>query len=210
MTDYYPVISRAVAALSENTVNTRRALYDRARAAQTAQLRRLDPPLDKKDFDQQCSSLEDAINRIEQEIIDRQTPAAQKATAEPQTLSKVENDRNTPIITSPVVATSPPTKQVFSAKRRWTKIGAVIGLILAAIDLLFLNRRNVGETDLPYIIGFLSSPTILGALVGFITGAIKDFISSRSVVYRPNVEQRLAEGHEQTRKTDKLNIVSMH
>jgi hypothetical protein len=87
MTDYYPVISRAVAALTENTVNSRRALYDRARAAQTAQLRRLDPPLDTKNFDRQCLALENAINRIEQEITDRQTLAAYQANAETGTQS---------------------------------------------------------------------------------------------------------------------------
>jgi hypothetical protein len=67
MTDYYPVIDRAVAALTENTVNTRRALYDRARAAQTAQLGRLDSHLAKKDFERERLALEDAIDRVENE-----------------------------------------------------------------------------------------------------------------------------------------------
>ena len=64
--DYYGVISGAVAALDEGTVTTRRALYDRARLAQVEQLRKIDPPLAKKDFDRECWALEDAIRRVEQ------------------------------------------------------------------------------------------------------------------------------------------------
>ena len=67
MTDYCPVIDRAVAALRKNTVSTRRALYDRARAAQMRRLQMLDPPLSKKEFDREHLALEDAIDRAEQE-----------------------------------------------------------------------------------------------------------------------------------------------
>ena len=45
MTDYYPLIARAVAGLERNTGDQRRALYERARTALVAQLRGLDPPL---------------------------------------------------------------------------------------------------------------------------------------------------------------------
>ena len=41
MTDYYSVIDHAVAALTENTINSRHTLYDRARAAHRVQLQRL-------------------------------------------------------------------------------------------------------------------------------------------------------------------------
>ena len=39
MADYYPLISRAVAALEKNSGENRRAIYERARAALLAQLR---------------------------------------------------------------------------------------------------------------------------------------------------------------------------
>src|ERR1700693_2165248 len=45
MTDYYPLIARAVAGLAKSTGENRRALYERARTALLAQLRHLDPPL---------------------------------------------------------------------------------------------------------------------------------------------------------------------
>ena len=64
MTEYYAPISRSVAALDTNTSELRRALYDRARAAQVNQLRKVDPPLTKSDFDRERLSLEAAIRRF--------------------------------------------------------------------------------------------------------------------------------------------------
>ena len=65
MTDYYSLISRAVARLDESTRETRRALYDRATAAQVTQLRKIDPPLTDSDFERERLALEDAIRRVE-------------------------------------------------------------------------------------------------------------------------------------------------
>ena len=45
MADFYPILARAVAGLSETSPEARRAIYDRARAALVSQLRGLDPPL---------------------------------------------------------------------------------------------------------------------------------------------------------------------
>jgi hypothetical protein len=65
MVDYYSVISRAVAALKINAFEDRRAIYNRARAAQSYQLGKR--PFNKKDFDRERSMLEDAISRVETE-----------------------------------------------------------------------------------------------------------------------------------------------
>jgi hypothetical protein len=62
--DYYPLIEGAVAALSPNTIETRRALYDRARAVQLNELK--NHPYIKKDYDGERLMLEDAISRVEQ------------------------------------------------------------------------------------------------------------------------------------------------
>ena len=72
MSAYYDAISRAVGALDESTTNTRRALYDRARQALAAQIRTAGQSVEKKDSDQATVALEDAIRRIEQEIMSRQ------------------------------------------------------------------------------------------------------------------------------------------
>jgi hypothetical protein len=65
MADYYPLISRAVAALEINTFEDRRAIYNRARAAQSEQLGKR--PFNKTEFDRERSMLEDAISRVETE-----------------------------------------------------------------------------------------------------------------------------------------------
>ena len=65
MADYYSLISRAVAALEINGFEERRAIYNRARAAQSYQLGK--PPFNKADFDRERSMLEVAISRVETE-----------------------------------------------------------------------------------------------------------------------------------------------
>src|SRR5215813_1323317 len=67
MTDYYPLIARAVAALEKNTGEARRGLYERARSALVAQLRGLDPPLTESEITRERLSLEEAIRRVEAE-----------------------------------------------------------------------------------------------------------------------------------------------
>ncbi len=78
MTDYYPVILRAVAALETNTFEARRAIYNRVRAVQSYQLGQR--PFNKADFDRERSTLEDAISRVEIEATNKhratETPGA--------------------------------------------------------------------------------------------------------------------------------------
>jgi len=50
MADYYPLISRAVAALEKNNGENRRAIYERARHALLAQLRGVTPALEESDI----------------------------------------------------------------------------------------------------------------------------------------------------------------
>jgi hypothetical protein len=45
MAEYYPLLARAVAALPDSNVESRRSIYDRARAALVAQLRAVQPPI---------------------------------------------------------------------------------------------------------------------------------------------------------------------
>jgi hypothetical protein len=67
MTDYYPLIARAVVALEKNTGEARRGLYERARGALVAQLRGLDPPLTESEITRERLALEEAIRRVEAE-----------------------------------------------------------------------------------------------------------------------------------------------
>jgi hypothetical protein len=66
MTDYYPVISAAVAALDSNTSELRGALYDRARAALRHHFEKLQTP--ESEVETERLSLEAAIQRVEDDI----------------------------------------------------------------------------------------------------------------------------------------------
>lgn len=67
MADYYPLLSRALDALSDTAPDTRRTVYERARKALIGQLRSLKPPLSDADIARERRALEEAIGRVEVE-----------------------------------------------------------------------------------------------------------------------------------------------
>lgn len=83
MTDYHPLIARAVDGLAKNTGEARRALYERARTALVAQLRAVEPALSESDITKERLALEEAIRKVESE-------AAHKALVEPRTQGRSE------------------------------------------------------------------------------------------------------------------------
>jgi hypothetical protein len=69
MTDYYPLIAKAV--LGQGSVEARRALYERARTALVAQLRSMEPPLDEADITRERLALDEAVRKVEAEAARR-------------------------------------------------------------------------------------------------------------------------------------------
>jgi hypothetical protein len=68
MADFYPLISKAVAALDPDAPGeSRRVLYERARAALLAQLRTITPPFTAAEITRERLALEEAVRRVEQE-----------------------------------------------------------------------------------------------------------------------------------------------
>src|SRR5437879_13712433 len=65
--DYYPAIALAVNRLERSTAETRRTIYDRARAAMATQLRSLTPILGESDINREQAALEQAIRKLETE-----------------------------------------------------------------------------------------------------------------------------------------------
>jgi hypothetical protein len=65
MTDYQPLIARAVEGLGKSTGEARRGLYERARTALVTQLRNVDPPLSESEITRERLSLEEAIRKVE-------------------------------------------------------------------------------------------------------------------------------------------------
>ncbi len=77
MADYYPLIARAIAGLDPSAPGeSRRALYERARAALIAQLRSVDPPLSESEITRERLSLEEAVRKVESEAAQRARDAA--------------------------------------------------------------------------------------------------------------------------------------
>ncbi|WP_407178484.1 hypothetical protein [Bradyrhizobium sp. STM 3562] len=94
MADYYPLIARAVAGLDPNAPGeSRRALYERARAALIAQLRSVEPPLSESEITRERLSLEEAVRKVESEAAQRARDAARGVTSRPADSSRRNNGR---------------------------------------------------------------------------------------------------------------------
>src|SRR5882757_9017669 len=82
MADYYPLIARAIAGLDPSAPGeSRRALYERARAALIAQLRSIDPPLSESEITRERLSLEEAVRKVESEAAQRAREISRAADA---------------------------------------------------------------------------------------------------------------------------------
>ena len=69
MAEYYPLLSRAVAALRDGAPEARQAIYGRARQALIGQLRGMQPPVPEEAITKEITALDEAIARIEAEIV---------------------------------------------------------------------------------------------------------------------------------------------
>jgi len=82
MADYYPLIARAIAGLDPSAPGeSRRALYERARAALIAQLRSVEPPLSESEITRERLSLEEAVRKVESEAAQRARDASRSPDA---------------------------------------------------------------------------------------------------------------------------------
>src|SRR6202140_3104039 len=82
MADYYPLIARAIAGLDPSAPGeSRRALYERARAALIAQLRSVEPPLSESEITRERLSLEEAVRKVESEAAQRARDASRSGDA---------------------------------------------------------------------------------------------------------------------------------
>lgn len=106
MADYYPLLSRAVGALSDSSADARRSIYDRARKALVGQLQAIQPPIAEADIARETDALDEAVARIEAEIAGK----AAAETAKPPAGDKPpapEKAPETPPKTEPPKAASP-------------------------------------------------------------------------------------------------------
>ncbi len=92
MADYYPLLAKAVAGLSDPTPEARSAIYNRARQALLGQLRRLEPPIPAEEIERESVALEVSVARLEAEFAPAGEPeaAAPAASDEPATVEVLE------------------------------------------------------------------------------------------------------------------------
>jgi hypothetical protein len=65
MTDFYPLVLRALSKLDRDTEEDRQALYQRARATLASRLRKVDPPLSEQRIMAERLAFEEAVRRAE-------------------------------------------------------------------------------------------------------------------------------------------------
>jgi hypothetical protein len=99
MTDYYPLIARAVEELGRSTGEARQSLYERVRNA-VAQLRS-NPALLEADIAKECLALEEAIRKVEAETAGK---SRTETRTEPQSAAPTEG---TPDDSAQVASKSP-------------------------------------------------------------------------------------------------------
>lgn len=109
MADYYPLLSRAVAALDHNTPEQRRVVYERARAALVRQLRSINPPLTEPEITRERLGLEDAVRRVEAEARAQEMP--------PPVQAQPLKPRGTPVTPSPQPPPAQPAPPPVAAPR---------------------------------------------------------------------------------------------
>lgn len=175
MADYLPLISRAVANLQSDTPESRRAIYERARAALDHQLRSLDPPLSEDAIAQERVSLDDAIARVEAERVAAAMPsfldelrAAEPRADEALPPSEILDEAVDPEPPAPVSEApraepdeddavvrparpridAPAPKPDRSARNRTIVMGVVLGLVIAAIaGVALVTKDRAPETQ---------------------------------------------------------------
>jgi hypothetical protein len=81
MADYYSLLARAVAALPQPGPETRQAVYERARKALLNQLRSIQPPVADADIAAEGRALDEAIARLELELVKKGIGTAPQAGA---------------------------------------------------------------------------------------------------------------------------------
>ncbi len=83
MAEYYPLLAKAVAGLPNSTLESRRAVYERARKALIVQLQNLRPPIPEADIARETQALDMAVARLESEFASNGAAAASRR-REPQ------------------------------------------------------------------------------------------------------------------------------
>jgi hypothetical protein len=124
MTDYQPLLARAISGLERNMGEARRAIYDRARQALLNQLRAVNPPLADPDITRERLALEDAIRKVETQAA-QANPEAVRAPRPPTAVPRapvpvvpVASRESVPAVAQPRPSTPPRAPAMGAAEPR--------------------------------------------------------------------------------------------
>lgn len=142
--DYYPLLSRTISSLEENTPQARRSIYNRARQAQLKYLLTLHPPMSDLDIEYEQRALRDAMLGIEKNI--SQNQVSENRTTKSSRLS-VPGDR---------------IQNVKASKRRLAFPMSFLTLVIVTVVLFFTTQFGRDYIRKPADIKFINS--ILGMI----------------------------------------------
>ncbi len=145
MADYYPLIAKAVSSLDKSSVETRRALYDRARNALLGQLRGVEPALSEPDITRERLALEEAIRKVEWDAVRRRgEPAPARREADPQEYAESETGEARQIVPLSAAATARAADGETRRPERWSAGGTSL-----SDNGLRSFREGIGEAGAP-------------------------------------------------------------
>jgi hypothetical protein len=154
--DYQPLLNRAVANLpSTGTAATRRAIYERARKAQLAQLGTLRPPLPESDIAREEKALDQAIALVEAkfgvtDLASTETPFAattpaavtQQAGARSAPADAARTEASIPPLSNLAMAVPPGARAENSTSWPLLALAAALGAVLAIACAAIVMRQK--------------------------------------------------------------------
>ena len=141
MADYFPLLSRALDTLPEGNPETRRVVYERARAALTAQLQSLQPPLGEAELAREMAALDEAVVRAEAVYSAKVSPAAEAGEAQ------AEAARPDPVEAAPI--SPPPAIRRGGSRNRPLILAAVLGAIMVPVAMAAWLWRDRPPAPVP-------------------------------------------------------------
>jgi hypothetical protein len=143
MADYYPLLAKAITGLSSNNLETRHAIYDRARTALLRQLASIDPPVAQAIVDRELGALEQVFTRLEMENLEVADVGSKAQTSEDiaplaETIA--------PVLDAPTLNTRPKVNLIKRGEAKSSKpilaVGLAIGLVIVVTlaTLAYLRR----------------------------------------------------------------------